>query len=71
MNKFDIDKHLETVNKACELIPKMSVKDQLLLCTSYTNFIDTCDKIVSKYDGRDERMLELICELLGDKNENN
>lgn len=71
MNMFDTDKHLETVNKACKLIPKMSMKDQLLILTSYSYLVDVCDRLVSKYEGRDERMLELINELWGNENENN
>lgn len=70
MNIFDTNDHIETVNKVCKLIPEMSMKDQLLLFTAYSHFIDVCDELLSKYDGRDERMLELITELWGDKNEN-
>lgn len=58
-----IDNIQETVTKAIELFPSFSVKDKMLFFLAYSEFVETIDNIVSKYDGRKYRMAELINDL--------
>ncbi len=57
------DNMQETITKAIELFPSFSVKDKMLFFLAYSEFVETIDNIVSKYDGRKYRMAELINEL--------
>lgn len=60
---MDIDKMKYTIEKALELVPSMTIDDQMRLFIAYNDFFETLDRLVSKYDGRDERILELINKL--------
>lgn len=57
------DNMQETITKAIELFPSFSVKDKMLFFLAFSEFVETIDNIVSKYDGRKYRMAELINEL--------
>lgn len=72
-NNKQIDNMQETITKAIGLFPSFSVKDKMLFFLAYSEFVETVDNIVSKYDGRKYRMAELINELnnLSIKDEDN
>ena len=53
----------ETITKIITFFPSFNIKDKIQVLLAYSEFVETMDNILSKYDGRKYRMSELINEL--------
>ena len=73
LNDNKINHMAEIINDSIKYLPNFDLKDQLIYIDALMTYIETADEILSKYDGRKYRMMEVINKLNDykeDKDEN-
>lgn len=73
VNDNKINRMVEIINNSAKYLPYFNLKDQLTYMDAFMKYIETADEILSKYDGRNYRIMEVINKLneyKEDKNEN-
>lgn len=62
----DIRTYLNAIGKAGKELEKWDFEDQLIVINQIVKLGKVCDEMLTKYDGRGDRMMELLNLLGGD-----